>query len=111
MFIEELAEPFLNIPSQTITSLLERYPNIHYEDTSAEMVYLKEEQKKYINQQIIAFSRRLEEVYASVSVEKGRQEDELHDIYKKGAEMTTERREKYEAICQSFESIRWTGTL
>jgi hypothetical protein len=111
MFIEDLAEPFLNVKSKTLQELLDKFPAIVYQDCSSEGLYLKEEQKKYINAQILLYLRKFEEVQAIVAVEKSRQEDELHEIFKKGGEMTADKKEKYEAICATFEKIRWTGTL
>lgn len=111
MFIEDLAEPFLNIRSKALQDVLEKFPELSYQECSAEGVYLKDEQKKFINAQILAYVKKFEEVQAIVTVEKSRQEDELHDIFKKGGEMTADKKEKYEAICATFEKIRWTGTL
>ena len=101
----------MNIKSSTIAQLLKEKPYLTYIDTSEDTVYLKEDQKKYIYTQLITFARRLEEVQAITSSEKGRQEDDLHEIYKKGLDMTSERRERYEAICATFEQARQTCTL
>lgn len=111
MFIEDLAEPFLNIKSNTLQEILDKFPDIGYQECSNEFVYLKEEQKKFINQQILSFVKKFEEVQATITTQKSRQEDELHDIFKKGGEMTADKKEKYEGICSTFEKIRWTGTL
>lgn len=111
MFLEELAETFLNIRSNVLQKMIEENPALNYQDFSQEHTYLKEEQKKYIHSQILLFVKKFKEVQAIVAVEKSKQEDELHEIYKKGAEMTPEKKEKYEGICAKFESIGLTGTL
>lgn len=111
MFIEDLAEPFLNIKCTALQEILERFADLNYQDCSNEEVYLKDEQKKFINMQILTYVKKFEEVQTMITVEKSRQEDELHDIFKKGGEMTADKKEKYEGICSTFEKIRWTGTL
>lgn len=111
MFVADLAEPFLNVRSETLQKLLESCPELQYEDCSAEGQYLKEDQKKFFHQQLHAFAKKLEETLAVVAVEKSRQEDELHEIFKRGAEMPADKKESYEAICSKYEQIRWTSTL
>lgn len=111
MFVEDLSEPLLNIRSNALQKIQEENKDLVYEDCSQEMTYLKEEQKKFINSQIAGFAKKFKEVQAIIATEKSRQEDELHEIYKKGAEMTPEKREKYEGICAKYESLGLTGTL
>lgn len=109
MFVEHLAEPFLNLKSKTIESLQEKHPAIDYRDCFEEKFYLREEQKKYVNVQISTFMKYLEATLKSVSTEKARQEEEIHEIYKRGSEMPVEKKEKYEQISSVYESLLSTG--
>lgn len=111
MFIEDLAEPFLNIKSKTLAEVLNNFPQLSYKDCSSERSYLNENQSGFIQKQIAAFIKRFKEVQQAINLEKSRQEDELHDIIKRFGETTTEKKEKYERICSIYEKMRWTGTL
>lgn len=109
MFVEQLAEPFLNLKSKTVEALLEKHPTIEYRDCSEEKFYLRDDQKKYINLQVSAFMKSLEAALKNVSLEKARQEEEIHEIYKRGSEMPAEKKEKYEQVSAVYESLLSSG--
>ena len=111
MFVEELAEPFLNVKSNSIEGLLSKSSGIEYFECSQEKNYLSAEQKNFINLQIIAFSKKLEGVHDAVVKEKGRQEDEIYEIYKKTSEMSPEKKEKYSQVSALFETVKTCGSL
>lgn len=111
MFVSDLAESFLNVQSSTLHELLESFTVVEYQDSSSEAQYLKDDQKKFIHSQLHAFVKKFEETQAMIAVEKSRQEDELHQIFKRGAEMPADKKESYEGTCFKYEQIRWTGAL
>ena len=111
MFLVDVAECFLNHQSETLKSILNSHPNMTYKDPSQDEIFLNEDQRKYIHAQILSFQKRLEDTQNAISIEKSRLEDDLHEIYKKGGEMSTDKMDKYKSLCATFESIRNTGVL
>jgi hypothetical protein len=111
MFVEDVAECFLNIQSQGIQAVLQKYPSIQYRDPSQDEVFLNDEQKKFIIAQIVTFEKKLKDAFNSIQAEKSKLEDELHNLYKNGADMSAEKKDRYNSLCQTYENIRYAGAV
>lgn len=105
MFTEEMASPFLGLQSELLAELCPERPR-ELEDSP-----LNDEQRKFFVKILEKTQKKLEDALAKVNIEKGRREEELYELHKKGIETPAEKKERYTQICGYFDQLRHSLVL
>lgn len=100
MFVEEMAGPFMGLQSDLLAELCPDRPK-EIDDSP-----LNDEQRKYFVRMLEKTQKKLEDGLAKVNTEKGRREEELYELHKKGIETPVEKKDKYTQICSYFDQLR-----
>jgi uncharacterized protein YqkB len=84
---------------------------IIYQDTASHEIYLKDEQKKFLNDMLMKYIERLKALYLKTYKEKNSEEDAIHVIMMEKGKITEEQTDKYNRLIEKFSTIENSALL
>lgn len=95
----------MNVSSKSLSEALSACKASVSLESGEQEMYLKEEQKKFLQDMLLKYIERLKALYQKTYREKNSEEDAIHVIMMERGKITEEQTDKYNRLVERFATV------